>query len=364
MPLTKETAKTVYLHIGFFKTGSTAIQNLLTINRKLLLDNNCFYPDLGSHDHFCIPARMAREINSPVPPRRLVAGCSGTSSELWERVLGEFDSSGADNLILSAETFVDFSFSEESSQLVSVVREWLSGFDVKIILYLREHIPYIRSLYQECVKTLGLTLCEDRFIQNQINGWHMNYGWTLNYWSEVFGRENIIVDRYRGGEYGEQGLFMDFLQKIGLKWSEEYKSPSREQSNPAIAREWVEAKRLSSLVKDNGVPSVASLKKLNASCGKVPEDSIKYINQKIATDVRHVNENFNIRTPLEITGVTCEDLDTSDLNYNAIYLRSILLLLGLYHIPRRPKSERTCSASLVRAREYIARLAELKSRLR
>ncbi len=47
---TRISKKKVFLHIGFFKTGTSAVQEFLYINRGLLVKNNYFYPDLGCRE--------------------------------------------------------------------------------------------------------------------------------------------------------------------------------------------------------------------------------------------------------------------------------------------------------------------------
>ena len=324
---TTDNRKTVYLHIGFFKTGSTAIQNFLTGHRALLLEQGYFYPDLGSHDHFCIPAKMAKEAGSPVPPDTLVSKCTRSSEELWEHVLTEFESSSVANLVLSAETFSDFSFSDTSSELVQAVGSRLSRYNVKVILYLREHIPYIRSLYQEVIKVHGAYLSEAAFILNHVEGWHMNFAWTLKYWSEVFGEENMIVDRYLGKEYGGHGLFEDFLGKIGLQWSDELRIPPRGKSNVGISREWVESKRIFNMLENAGAPLHVFVESMS-NPERLSEESVEYINNKIASDVELINRDSSIRSPLGVSRLSAAEIDCSNLNYDRIYTQSVLLLLG------------------------------------
>ncbi len=56
----------LYLHVGLPKTGTSAIQNFLFQNNKILQEQGVFYPDFVTHWSQHVP--LAKAILSPIFP--------------------------------------------------------------------------------------------------------------------------------------------------------------------------------------------------------------------------------------------------------------------------------------------------------
>ena len=53
----------IYLHMGFYKTGTTAIQKFLSLNRDQLVKQGFLYPAIGAYGdaHFPISRGLNKE---------------------------------------------------------------------------------------------------------------------------------------------------------------------------------------------------------------------------------------------------------------------------------------------------------------
>ena len=62
--------RTIYLHIGTWKTGTTTIQNTLHLNRRLLLDQGLNYPDIGTSHNFLASSFHERPLDQNIAKSR------------------------------------------------------------------------------------------------------------------------------------------------------------------------------------------------------------------------------------------------------------------------------------------------------
>lgn len=134
----------VVLHIGTHKTGTTAVQNALAHNRRLLRRHGIVYPELGRGQpaHHGLAALWNSSVASYEPP--------GGAEAAW-RALARDHARGDATLLLSSEELsrnygpnrVDFRF----------MREVLQGFErIDVICVLRDQVSFLQSVYLEISK--------------------------------------------------------------------------------------------------------------------------------------------------------------------------------------------------------------------
>jgi hypothetical protein len=218
--------KTLYIHIGAHKTGTTAIQQFLSGNRKKLLQNGCLYPgnQRAHHD-------LVREL------RTLTIGEIGKNKNCaTRRYFDEIDRSRENKIIISSEAF------ENSGIFIDKLKELIDGrFKIKIICYVRRQDEKIESEYNQYVRSpkrrynkpiadfiktkLG-SIAEDFSIPEETGkrSPYSDYSSILLPWSKAFGRDNIIVRCYEE-EQLPQGIFHDFLDTVGLTLDDRYRIP-------------------------------------------------------------------------------------------------------------------------------------------
>ena len=127
--------KTIYIHIGSPKTGSSAIQAFLSKNYNLLLGAGFYYPQVGR-------GYRDGKFNLVNPAVWMNGNVLNNLSQL-KALLKKFNGLKAQNLILSDECL----FLNGSNQwYASDVRKHLNDYNVRLIVYLRPAPDYLAGI--------------------------------------------------------------------------------------------------------------------------------------------------------------------------------------------------------------------------
>ena len=125
------TDKTLFLHIGGSKTGSTGIQNFLGINKSLLDQNNIAFENTTTTEYLN---------NNGLLLYNLLLACPEADSEIDELLLSYF---GTKNIaICSSEYFQTLEARYWQPLIDATIR---LGITIKIIIYVRNVIPFLLS---------------------------------------------------------------------------------------------------------------------------------------------------------------------------------------------------------------------------
>ena len=200
--------KTIYLHIGTHKTGTTSLQKLLTSNRQKLLSHGYYYPASATLPFIPGHHMLAWALLYGDSKVDDVTGVCVDLSSAWDDLLAELKSVDCDNFIISAESFSLFS----SINQIRKVKTLFSGYEVKINVCLRRQDQYFLSFYQEEVKK-GYSKSLSDFIEEQKT--IGDYAALIEDWASVFGEDNISVRLFKKTS-NEHELFKDFFDQIGL----------------------------------------------------------------------------------------------------------------------------------------------------
>ncbi|HEY9768111.1 MAG TPA: hypothetical protein V6C71_06320 [Coleofasciculaceae cyanobacterium] len=221
--------KTAYIHIGTHKTGSTSIQFFLFKNRKKLIDRGFLYPlsriprkKLFGQHHLAAAFLEKLKLNTYNPH----AGG-------WEQVIIEANSFQERNLIISSENFCLPRFDLEQ---IYKLKEYLSQYAVKIVIYLRKQDDYLIFPYCQFIRSDKYFDSFKQFIIER--KLLINYYQIFKPWQKVFAIKNIIVKVFEPEQF-KSNLIDDFLDTINypqnrsdfIKTSKQTVSPSIKQTN-------------------------------------------------------------------------------------------------------------------------------------
>lgn len=217
--------KSIFLHIGPHKTGTTTIQEGLNIHRDMLLRYDFLVPKTGQV--FSTNAgqhNLARELRGD--------DRFNVQKGTWKELLNEINKSNTENVILSSE-----GFSLLPLEKINELRNYLTGFLVKIIVYVRRQDLVLQSYWAEVTKSgdyehgnKDFDVWMDKYDFENRNG---NYQKLLDKWSSVFGKENIIVRVLEKNQLNGS-LFNDFLSTCGIKSPEKFSNPADKNKSPGI----------------------------------------------------------------------------------------------------------------------------------
>lgn len=217
----------VYLHIGNYKTGSTAIQSFLYHNRERFHELGYYIPSTGQNGvaHHDWAAALVGRSNAPDP------------DELYEDITNELNSSGFERAIVSTETFFNDAIAAE-------LAERLSGHDLHVICYLRRQDHFASAFYMQLVKHPNFMECNlpniEAFTRKE---GPIDYVGVLDRWAAVVGEENMTVRPYEPEQLPD-GVVDNFLSVFDLSADTFPKSAPTNPVNVTIETELIEFLRI------------------------------------------------------------------------------------------------------------------------
>lgn len=219
--------KTIFIHIGSHKTGTTAIQKFLSMNREVLAGKGYLYPGRAL-DHSDIPRNL--RFSSPDLLR------NDPDLEI-NRIFQEIRQADQEHVILSSEIF-------ETQGPLPLSAYTGDEFRMQIICYVRRQDERIESKYSQVVK--------HNFVRDSITGYigsgyfqRTDYRKVLEPWKDVYGKENIIVRGFEA-EQMPGGIYHDFLGVLGLAPDPVFEYPKK-RLNRKLNPDLLELMRLSNV---------------------------------------------------------------------------------------------------------------------
>jgi len=155
------------LHIGTQKTGSKAIQHVLSDELHRVVGATVYYPQSGRAGLWHEPLHDA---------------LSGGDRKLLAAALQEARAAGADYTVLSYEGLYELPVAA-----LQLVRESIG--EAQIVLFLRRQDSLLNSWYNQLIKAHKVTIDEIRNFERSLTDYHLafDHSATLEKWASVFG---------------------------------------------------------------------------------------------------------------------------------------------------------------------------------
>ncbi len=233
--------KTLYIHIGTPKTGSSAIQAFLSQNREVLTQKGFCYPKFPFHYDYVSKNRNGYFLRAKKLENRQSDFEEGI--EMLRKAFEEYS-----NVILSEEGIWYENF-KWHQQLFDVMQE--KGYQVKIIVYLRRQDDYVVSRWNQFVKSYSYKYKHrdtddgiwENFLKRELKDSRLNYFTTLKKLEDIYGEGNILVRRYDRNYFTKGSVISDFLQTVGLERTDEY-TEAQLVVNPSLSPNTAEIQRV------------------------------------------------------------------------------------------------------------------------
>lgn len=205
--------RTLYLHIGFHKTGSSSLQLALYNNRSNLLDVGWEFlslDKLGNSSSFI-----------------KIKGSESMEYEVSSDFDGFLGKSTQDNVIVSGEHFSLLNNEEEISKLKETI---LCYFDkVVIIVYLRRQDKLALSFKQQAAKCsvpklmLSSCLCGHSAsalpeLTDDLKK-YLDFESKIKIWCNIFGKESVSLRLFEKNNLIDGDICSDFPRIINLPYS-------------------------------------------------------------------------------------------------------------------------------------------------
>lgn len=219
--------KTLYIHIGCPKTGTTSLQYFCNENKETLSENGIYFPVFEQKYNNVNPYRnghflIAHQFDS-----------SGKIDILKEKQIFRFNMdhilymfSKYDTILLSDES-IWFTAHFHRKDLWKILHNEAlrNNFQIKIIVYLRRQDALSNAMWNQKIKHFRKrcrSMSWEDFIQANPPVVYLDYEEGLNEIADELGEENIIVRRY-GEKYFKNGsIYDDFLSIFGLCLTDNY----------------------------------------------------------------------------------------------------------------------------------------------
>lgn len=301
--------KTLYIHIGWPKTGTSAIQKFLVDNFEILQSKyDLFYPDFGrwndgSHHNIAFALRK-----NPYCEMKSESEQVQYLKELKEIIL----SSNCRNILLSSECFNlydNYIFKEL----------FCDDFEIKIICYLRNQDQYIDSIYGQNVRDPFFK--EKQSFRQFLDTFKekLFYSKTLEQWEKVTHKDNFIIKHYSFEKFVNGNIVDDFLSALNIKPNKNDFKYLKSTINDSYTKNALEYKRLLNTIMPKQDVKLVQILQLYSK--KYPEEKISFLtneeknkfNEIFLEDNRIIQNNYQsnfilVESSIHIANNTYRDI--------------------------------------------------------
>jgi hypothetical protein len=193
--------KTLYLHIGAGKTGTTSIQQMLFDNQEKLKENDFLYIT-ESHN-----INHSNIIHWQPNMRESIIKSFGILKD-------KFLKSSCDNMIISSENMMGLNV-----EYLNIIKEiFKDSFSIKIIVYLRNQIEHLPTHFLEKQKRpIPYPGYNIKSFFNKFKDTFCNeHNIVMNIWEKVYGRENIIIRVFDKKSLEKGNVCEDFAKVLNI----------------------------------------------------------------------------------------------------------------------------------------------------
>ncbi|MHA7813838.1 MAG: hypothetical protein ACX94C_10645 [Phycisphaerales bacterium] len=224
--------KRVYLHIGWEKTGSSAVQVFCARNQRWLNDRGLHYPLMGR-----LPQHIALYLN-------LKQGYSSLVRRSCDALRAEIERCEQDAMIFSHESLHSCS--------PAMFAHIFEGCDVRIVAYVRRPDAALISFFVTMAR-FGEISIHDMFrgirkYAGERLG-HFDYYWGLRGFESEFGRDAITVRHYDRADMVGGQTVSDLMHVIGIDdldgamWADDRSNLSMDVDQFAVAMRFARSLR-------------------------------------------------------------------------------------------------------------------------
>lgn len=220
--------KTVYIHIGREKTGTTSIQNFLALNFEVLKKRGFMYPIKENalytywNQHVPIVASLTEKKIFAIGEKNIL------NKRPLEQLCIDINRSNCQNIIISSEYL-----NSMDKQYIKQLREYFSNYICIIIIYLRRYDEFLLSNAQERMK-IGR---DNTYYLERYKNHKQLYSYELiNNWADIFGKDNIRVKVFEKSKFYKNNLYADFLKELGIEIDDTFVIPEKLNQSMSVEK--------------------------------------------------------------------------------------------------------------------------------
>lgn len=264
--------KTLYIHVGYGKTGTTFIQTFFYKNHKKIED--LYYPKTMKNQTRHL---QLSSINKP-----------SFDEKEWIKIKEEIDNVDENKILISTEEFI---YDKKFHENFNFVKELFSNYQIKIIVTINNYIDMIYKSYLEFIKKH-----ENEYVCNNIFKFIDKFQHNFQYRELERFKDNF--ENVTTIFYSKNKLLDDFCKVLNLKLPENIESVGK--LNPSI-----------------GIEYSSYLEEL-FNTGIKRKDYLKIVSDIFKNNVNY-KYNFSNLSPREM------------INYRIVLVNEIKLYIHRYH---------------------------------
>lgn len=245
----------ILLHIGQSKTGTSAIQAFLSLNRAPLRDAGVLYPafkvsgmDLNIA-HNAVADALVGKSRFPYL----------SADQYFSQFFEEAHRINAKLLILSAEHFFhgepriwdvenQEDYFDKYKKKVEVLSTYLKGYDVDLLVYLRPQLDWLSSAVSQTVRIERL-ISDSHIYKDDCQFFELMkpllmYSKLLNIWDDTINPTSFTIIPYIKYTLYKNSSISDFLYRAGLDNIHFPYASVDVQVNKSLTREYIEVKKI------------------------------------------------------------------------------------------------------------------------
>ena len=227
-------AKKLFLHIGHYKTGTTALQVFFARNHAAFVERGLDYAALRRHN--AKHSAFAFALLHAAGARTLMHGYADPTppEDLWAELFEYVRASHTPDVLISSEEFMRLAaFPAAVERLADILARRGAGIDIEVIAYLRAPQSHLRSWFNQLVKMGQPVPDYASALQGAIEPVHIDYGFALAPWVAMVGAEKVILRSYAPRKADPAFIFRDVLTALGRSLPEGLNLPEGDP-NPRL----------------------------------------------------------------------------------------------------------------------------------
>lgn len=194
--------KKLFLHVGYHKTGTSALQYFFWNNRATLKRFGFYYPKTGLEGY------SHGKLANIIKPNNRDSRLKKTIAKFHKEVSSET----VENIILSSEVFLEgWNISQATKNFLTSLK-----FDLKIIFYLRNQANWLESIYNEVIRDPIRRYTGNLYEMREYRDGYHDYTKMVDNWASVFGDNAIVLFEY-GNDGDRNDIFYKILDYWGIK---------------------------------------------------------------------------------------------------------------------------------------------------
>ena len=236
-------SRRLILHIGHYKTGTTALQVYCERNAAALARAGVTYA--ATERFHCKHSVFAFSLLHAAGMQRLMYRYSRPEppEDIWAPLLDEVRAAPTPQVLVSSEEFMRLALVPAAMDRLRAILARVPDLRLQVVAYVRPIGPHLRSWYNQLVKLRQTLAGYQTALVTEIEPIHYDYALALQPWADLAGPGGLQVRPYDFRLRQGDALYRDFHEALGVPMPSQPDLPP-EDPNPRLDDRLLDVMRL------------------------------------------------------------------------------------------------------------------------